>query len=82
MSDAKQAHVVLSVDDENLDRFAEVVGRLESLGLVVDDALEILGTVAGRIDPERFAEIERVPGVAAVERSRRPGIAPPESDLQ
>ena len=73
-------YVNVSIDD--LDRFFEVVQRLEEAGLKVEQQLEGVGVVGGLIDRDKLADLEQVKGVAAVEASREVRIAPPDSDIQ
>jgi hypothetical protein len=74
--------VNVSVADDHLDRFTEVVRRMEQAGLKVEEQLEQVGIVSGSIDSAKLADLDRVQGVGAVERSRRFQIAPPESEIQ
>jgi hypothetical protein len=76
------APVVVSVTDEYLDRFGEVLEALRARGLVIDHVLDDLGTVTGSIDTDEVEALGSLTGVASVERQRQPGIAPPESDVQ
>lgn len=64
-------HVNVTVSDEGLRRFAEVVAALRSAGLRVDAALESIGAVTGEVEgPEAFERLRHVAGVAAVEEQR------------
>ena len=74
--------VIVSVADDHLDSFAEVVRRIKKAGLKVEQQLEAVGIVSGTIDSTKLAALDKVKGVAAVERSREFQIAPPESDVQ
>ena len=74
--------VTISVDEANRRHFADIVRACEREGLQVEQALEGLGVIAGRIDAARIGQLERVPGVAAVEGARQVRIPPPESELQ
>ena len=74
--------VNVSVADDHLGRFPEVVRRMEQAGLKVGQQLEAVGVVSGSIDPARLPDLEQVLGVTAVERTRQVRIAPPESDVQ
>ena len=74
--------VTISVDDAHLDRFAEVVRRTERQGLKVEQQLEAIGVIVGRIDPAKRQQLEQVPGVSSVEQARRVQIPPPESEIQ
>lgn len=72
----------VSVADEHMDRFSEVVGDIEDAGMRVEQKLEEIGVLTGSIDSEKVESLRRVEGVSHVERSRRFRIAPPDSDLQ
>jgi hypothetical protein len=74
--------VNVSVADDHLHRFDEVVRGLRKAGLKVQQQLEAVGVVSGSIDSDQVEGLEKTPGVAAVERSRAIRIAPPESDVQ
>ena len=75
-------NVNVSVTDDYLDRFSEVVQRAKRAGLQVEQQLEAVGVVSGTIDSEKLGDLDRVEGVAAVERSREVRIAPPDSKVQ
>jgi hypothetical protein len=74
--------VTISVDDAHRDRFAEVVQASERAGLQVEQQLEGIGVIVGRIERGKRQQLEQVAGVAAVEGARRIQIAPPESEVQ
>jgi hypothetical protein len=74
--------LVISVDDEHLGRFSEVVKNVEDVGMAVDQQMEEIGVVTGSIEPEKVAPLSNVEGVSYVERSREFQIAPPDSDVQ
>ena len=74
--------VNVSVVENHLDQFDEVVRRLEKAGLKVQQRLGAAGVVSGSIDPAKVDNLEKVTGVASVERSRRIRIPPPESEIQ
>lgn len=74
--------VVVSVDSAHLPVLAEVVAELESAGMVVDQTLAALGTVAGRIPQARLDDVGHVEGVAAIEPARSFQLPPPGSDIQ
>ena len=75
-------NVNVSVADDHLGHFPEVVRRMEKAGLKVEQQLEAVGVVSGSIDPAKLPDLEQVQGVTAVERAREVRIAPPESDVQ
>ena len=74
--------VNVSVADDHLDGFPDVVERMKKVGLKVHQQMEAVGVVSGSIDPAKLADLERVEGVAAVEPSRSFQLPPPESDVQ
>lgn len=77
-----QVNVSVSVAEASLDRFSEVVRRLEGAGLDVDQELREIGVVTGSIGSENVEMLGKVEGVSHVERSRDLHIAPPDSDIQ
>jgi hypothetical protein len=77
-----KVNLLVSVDDEHLDRFSEVVKGVEDVGMEVEEKLEDLGVLTGSIDPEKVEPLRRVEGVSHVEESRRFQIPPPDSDVQ
>jgi hypothetical protein len=79
---AEEEEVNVSVADDHLDRFDDVVRRMEQAGLKVQQQLQALGVVSGSIDSAKMSSLEKVAGVAGVERSRQVQIPPPESDVQ
>ncbi len=73
---------MVSVDDDHLDRFSEVVKGVEDVGMEVEQRMEDLGVLTGSIDPEKVEPLRRVEGVSHVEESRSFQIPPPDSDVQ
>lgn len=74
--------VNISVADEYLGQFSEVVKRIEQVGLTVEQQLEMVGIVTGSIDSDKIADLDQVEGVAVVERSRGYQLPPPDSPIQ
>jgi hypothetical protein len=74
--------IVVSVDSAHMPILAEVVAELESAGMVVDQTLPVLGTIAGRVPQARLDEVGHVEGVAAIEPARSFQLPPPDSDVQ
>jgi hypothetical protein len=74
--------LLVSVADDHLDRFCEVVKDVEDAGMEVEQKMEDLGVLAGTIDSEKVEPLRRVAGVSHVEESRRFQIPPPDSDVQ
>ena len=63
-----QYSVVLA--DDHLQRVPEVVKRLRSAGMRVDQVHESLGTVTGSMPPGKRGAVEKLPGVAVVQESQ------------
>ena len=76
------ANVNVSVAADHLDRFPEVVQRIQKAGLRVEQQLEQIGVVTGSIDSANLTDLRQVEGVTAVERSREFQLAPPDSETQ
>lgn len=74
--------VVVSLDDDHLDRFDDVAAQLTDHGLRIDQVLRALGTVTGRIDPSRIVDIEGVDGVSSVEEEHVVQLPPPDAPVQ
>ena len=74
--------LLVSINDEHLDRFSEVVKDIENAGMEVEQKMEDLGVLTGSIDSEKVEPLRRVEGVSHVEESRRVEIPPPDSDIQ
>lgn len=74
--------VNIAVADEYLGRFGEVLRRCRRAGLRVQQQLPAAGIISGAIDSLKIARLERIEGVAAVERSRVVQIAPPSYPVQ
>jgi hypothetical protein len=74
--------VNVSVADEFLDQFDQVVRRCARIGLRVTQELKEIGVISGRIAGDKLDDLARVRGVAAVEATREIQLPPPESDVQ
>lgn len=77
-----KVNLSVSVNDEHLDRFSEVVERCKKAGMKVEQQLEPIGVITGSIDSAKLASLRQVEGVSQVEQSRGFQIAPPGSDVQ
>jgi len=74
--------VNVSVDQSQLDRFAEIVERVRRAGLKVDQQLDTIGVVTGSIDSRKVARLRKVEGVAAVEADLTIQLPHPDSPIQ
>jgi hypothetical protein len=81
-SDEHSAEVTISVDDEHVGNLDEVAQRLREAGLSVGELLAEIGIITGRIAESRADDLEKVEGVAHVERGREYQLAPPDSEIQ
>jgi hypothetical protein len=77
-----KVHLTVSIKDEHLPRFQDVVDRMRKTGFAVDQELKSTGVVTGNIDSEKVSDLRRLNEVAHVEESRNVGIAPPGSEIQ
>lgn len=78
----EKVDVIVSVDDRYLEHIAEVVGKLEGIGLQVQQALKTLGVIEGSIDTNKVALLSGIEGVVHVDLSRKFQLAPPEAEVQ
>jgi hypothetical protein len=75
-------NIVVSVDDDHLERIDEVVGRLQAAGMQVEQVLHAVGVITGSVDDPHLAQLDAVIGVAAVEPQRTYRLPPPDADVQ
>ncbi|WP_146111778.1 hypothetical protein [Arthrobacter sp. MYb227] len=74
--------VIITVQEQYLNRVQQVVQELENVGLTVDQVLGTLGQVIGHATEPRVSGLSGVSGVESVVPERRIVIAPPESGIQ
>ena len=74
--------VSVVVSDAALKRFGEIVRRLETAGLRVEQALEQIGIVTGSISAGNVDALKKVEGVVTVEEIGEVRIPPPDSGVQ
>ncbi|QGK70083.1 ketohydroxyglutarate aldolase [Allosaccharopolyspora coralli] len=74
--------VVVVLDDDHLGAETDVVEQLASAGFVTERVQHDLGTVTGTVARASVRSLESIPGVAAVEQQRTPGVPPPDADVQ
>ncbi len=77
-----KVNLLVSVDDEHMDRLSEVAEKAKDVGMDVEQKLEEIGVITGSIDSEKVEPLREVEGVSQVEESRRLQIAPPDRDIQ
>ena len=78
----KREHVNVSVTDDYLRRFDQVVRHCKQAGLQVTHVMKEVGVISGSIDAAKLDDLAHVKGVAFVEPAQRYQIAPPESEIQ
>ena len=82
MAGDDKAEISVAVASDHVDAIDSVVAQLRALGMEIDTSLPELGIITGRIDDSQKEEVERVEGVAHVERIREYQLPPPESEVQ
>lgn len=80
--DNDKTGLTVSVADEYTEALDEVVERLSSAGMEVEEVLPALGAVTGSAERSQLTALSHVEGVAAVEASRTIQLPPPESSIQ
>jgi hypothetical protein len=75
-------NLLISVDDNYMDKIPEVVKKLKSVGLNVEQSMQEVGIVTGSCDSAKVQALSQVEGVLNVEPSRDYQLAPPDSDIQ
>ncbi len=78
------AKVRLSIvlEEGHLPKFNEVVRSLKKAGMTVENQLQSTGIVTGSVDEKKIKQLQKVNGVAQIEREHSLQIAPPDSDVQ
>jgi hypothetical protein len=71
--------VNISITDEQLPHFAEIVASLRAAGLEVTSTSPSLGFVSGTIDSSKLPDLQQIDGIDAVEADRDVGIPPGEN---
>lgn len=74
--------LLISVDDDCLQRISEVIQNLKSAGFQVEQSMPQLGVISGWCEQANVEAISHVEGVANVETEQKYQIAPPESEIQ
>jgi hypothetical protein len=76
------ARITVVVDAAHRPAIDALTHRLRAEGMQVEQVLRRLGTVTGTIPEGRLPALERIEGVASVERERRYRLPPPEEPVQ
>jgi hypothetical protein len=76
-------NVLVSVEDEYMDRFSEVAKACEDAGMNVEQKLKEIRVLTGAIGSAEKVELLRnLEGVSHVEEDRQIQLAPPDSPTQ
>ena len=68
--DSGRVNVLVSLSREAIPEAEDIVEKAESAGLVVDQVMERVGTIAGHAPATALSSIQSIPGVRAVEEER------------
>ena len=82
MAKTGKVQVLISVDDEHMEKMGQVVEHCKAAGLDVEQSLDQIGAITGLVDPGKIGDLSKVAGVGNVERMGGYDIGPPDSDLQ
>lgn len=77
-----KVNLLISINDDYMERIPEVIQNLQSAGLNVEQSMEQLGIITGSCDQEKVDALSHVKGVSNVEPSREYQLPPPDSDIQ
>ena len=81
--DMSKMDLLVSVEDEYMDRISEVARNCENTGMTVEQKLEHIGVITGFVDSaEKVDLLRKVEGVSHVTESRQVQIGPTDSPLQ
>lgn len=74
--------VLVSVADEYLQRFTEVLDQLTEAGMAIERENRAIGVISGSIDANHISKIRSLEGVATVEESRQIQLPSPDNKVQ
>lgn len=74
--------ITVSVADDHLDLIDDVVGRLETAGMHVEQVLRPVGVITGSVGPGAREALSGLAGVAAVESAHGVQLPPPDAEIQ
>jgi hypothetical protein len=77
-----QVNVTVAIEDSHLARMPEVIQKLQSAGMRVEESLEEMGIVIGSCDAAQMQALSQIEGVAAVETESQYQLAPPDAEIQ
>ena len=77
-----EVEISVSVAEGHLPQFRKVVRACQAAGLKVDQAMEAIGVITGRVPGSNLAKLKAVAGVEHVEQSRQFQLPPADADVQ
>jgi len=77
----REAHVVVTVDDEHLSKIDGVASALRRRGMKVESVLKATGLITGTC-AKPVRDLKKVRGVSSVETQTKFHLPPPDSDVQ
>lgn len=78
----RRERIVVVVDAAHRSAIETVSHRLRAEGMQVEQVLRGLGTITGTVPESRLAAVERLEGVASVERQHHFRLPPPDAPVQ
>lgn len=77
-----KVNLTVSVADDHLKDFSEVVARCRKAGMIIKHEMKSIGMISGSIDEASVEKLRRIKGVSLAEPEGSFQIAPPDSDIQ
>jgi hypothetical protein len=74
--------VVVTVQDDHLEKMDEVITRLKKEGFEVQHRMDESGFVQGLVNPEKIDSLAKLKGIKRVRPELTFEIAPPDSPVQ
>lgn len=79
---AQKKHLLVTIDDDSLNRIDSVVAKLKKAGLTKVKKMDTIGIVSGDADPASIEKLKKIQGVRAVEEDAWMQLPPPDSPIQ
>ncbi len=77
-----RATVVVTLSDDASDQVERVTEQLQGAGLEVEQVLDFIGQIVGKLATDDVDRLRAIEGVADVETSRTVQLPPPGSVIQ
>lgn len=74
--------MLVTVADDHLSDFQQIVHQLRGTGLKISHTMESLGIVSGTINAADLEKIKSLQGIAAIEPAGSVQLPPPDSEIQ